>query len=328
MENNKYFKISIFIALFSLAVFAATGFLGYRAYTSSKKNEKEYKDSIQVLKHDIRRLDARLTAIDKRIAASGDRPLAASAYNPETENSTAGEAGGGSPVAKPDELMRLKQMVESTGREQLRLKQIVKSTGLELLAANEDINPELLKEIYDNQAERNEIDSRRAYLRETNSELHRADDMQYDEELNTLYQRARLRGRRDVSRQDRDKAFEEMLEKYPEAYATGMVVAERALFSAFRRNNAEVEKYYKLLSENEGFSNLVTDRGIEAVPNIEYYLTRQYLRDGRTGDAHLLLESLEKNYPDSLLFVRRRGRGAGWQSVSREVPRLLGNLNQ
>jgi len=119
-----------------------------------------------------------------------------------------------------------------------------------------------------------------------------------------------------------------MLAKYPDAYATGMVIAERALRSAFRRDTVEMEKYYKMLRENESFSNVVTDRGIEAIPNVEYYLANQYVREGRSGDAHLMLESLEKNYPESLLFVRRRGRGLTWQPVSQVVPRLIGRMNQ
>ena len=79
-----------------------------------------------------------------------------------------------------------------------------------------------------------------------------------------------------------------------------------------------------MLRENENFSYIVTDRGIEAMPNVEYYLARQYLRQGDNVNALALIESLEKNYPDSLLFARRSGSGPRWQPASQ----VVGNLRR
>jgi hypothetical protein len=110
--------------------------------------------------------------------------------------------------------------------------------------------------------------------------------------------------------------------KYPDANATGMAIAERALFSGFRNNTSDVEKYYDLLRRNENFLNVVTDRGVEAMPNIEFYLARQYLRQGNTDNALALLESLEKNYPDSRLFTGRFGGSQRWQPASQVIPSL------
>jgi len=110
-----------------------------------------------------------------------------------------------------------------------------------------------------------------------------------------LYERARFRRRGRADTQESDSAFAELIAKYPEANATGMAIAERALVSGFRRNTSEVEKYYDMLRENKNFSYIVTDRGVEAMPNVEYYLARQYLRQGDNDNALALIESLEKN---------------------------------
>ena len=171
-----------------------------------------------------------------------------------------------------------------------RLEKIVESTGLERLAANDNMDPAVFSEMY------------------------------------AEYERARLRRLGDADRQASDQAFTELLAKYPDAYATGMSIAERAMFSGFRRNTSEVERYYDMLRQNENFLNVVTDRGVEAMPNIEYYLARQYLRQGSIDSAQALIESLEKNYPDSRLFTGRLGGGRRWQPASQVIPGLRQEL--
>jgi len=141
-----------------------------------------------------------------------------------------------------------------------------------------------------------------------------------------LYERARLRRRGDTDRQESDRSFAELMAKYPDANATGMAIAERALFSGFRNNTSDVEKYYDLLRRNENFLNVVTDRGVEAMPNIEYYLALQYLRQGNPDNALTLVESLEKNYPNSRLFTGRFGSGQRWQPASQVIPELRQEL--
>lgn len=203
-----------------------------------------------------------------------------------------------------------------------RLEKIVESTGLEQLAENQNMDPTILTELYDDYADRKQVAQRHEKQLEKNGEFHKADADQYGVELMALYERARLRRGGGSDRQESDSAFAELLAKYPEAYATGMLIAERAFVSGFRRNTSEVEKYYDMLRDNENFSNIVTDRGVEAMPNIEYYLARQYIRQGNNDDAVALIESLELNYPDSLLFTRRSGSGRRWQPASNVVGSL------
>ena len=325
--KNRFSPPGLFTTVIAASVFVISGTIGLLAYTSARSVKKENDRSIQRIQHDLRRLEQTIEAMNRRLTASGEKnPVASVQGNAmPTDGAAAVQPGGLSPKA---ELTRLKKLIDSTDQEQLRLKKIVESTGLDRLAKMENIDPDILKKLYDEHSQRNIIDEHRAYLREKNDEFHQLDALQYDQELSALYQRARARGRGATEREDRDKAFQEMQSRYPEAYATGMVIAERGLVSAFRRDAGSAEQYYTMLRENENFSDIVSDRGVEAVPNLEYYLADRYIREGRTGEAQQMLESLEKNYSGSLVFIRGRGRGLSWQPVSEAVSALRSSMNR
>ena len=135
-----------------------------------------------------------------------------------------------------------------------------------------------------------------------------------------------MRRRGEGNAEDREKAFNELLIKYPDAYATGMAIAERALRSAFRRNDADVQNYYNMLQENEYFSNIVTDRGMEAMPSLESYLAYTHIRDGRVEEATVLIQSLEGNYPGSYVLIRGNDRRMKWVPASQVVQNLKGMI--
>ena len=115
---------------------------------------------------------------------------------------------------------------------------------------------------------------------------------------------------------------EEMLEKYPDAYATAKVIGERAVRSAFRRNTAAAEEYYDMLRQNDKFASVTTERGMEVMPNVEHYLAQQYLRDGRMEEARALRDSLELNFTGSYILTRDPGTGWKWLPVSQVVSKL------
>jgi tetratricopeptide (TPR) repeat protein len=303
MKNMKYIALILLGVSFSVIICAAL-FFSYRAYVVSIRIEKNYNQSLGELEQEVKKLKAQLATLKNR-----------------TEDNSAQKYSmtGNSVIAKSK-----KGAVVKEGIAIRRLEKIVESTGLEQLAANQDMDPTILLEIYDEYADRKQADQRREQQLENNRDFHKADADQYGVELMALYERARLRRGGGTDRQDRESAFAELIANYPEAYATGMAIAERALVSGFRRNTSEVEKYYDMLRENENFSHIVTDRGVEAMPNVEYFLARQYLRQGSSDDALALIESLEKNYPDSLLFTRRSGSGRRWQPVSQ----VVGNLRR
>jgi len=301
MKSIKHFNLILLAAFFSVIAGAAL-FFSLNAYRSSIKVEKNYRQALNRLEQEIAGLKAQLATI--QLQAEDDKThIISKTGNAVTLKSKA------EPLVSQREAVR-------------RLEKIVESTGLEQLAANEDMDPTLLSEMYAEFADRRQTALQHEQLLQINTELHKADEDRYGPELMALYERARLRRRGDTNRQESDRAFAELLAKYPDAYATGMAIAERALVSGFRRDTSEVEKYFDMLRQNENFSNVVTDRGVEAMPNIEYYLARQYLQQGSVDSALALVESLEKNYPDSRLFTRRYGSRQRWQPASQVLPSL------
>jgi tetratricopeptide (TPR) repeat protein len=301
MKNIKHFNL-ILLAVFLSVIAGAALFFSYNAYRSSNAVEKNYKQSLGRLDQEIAALKAQLATIHVPAGVGSTQTVS------KTGNAAALQSKG-------DPLVSQREAVK-------RLEKIVASTGLEKLAANEDMDPTLLSEMYAEFADRRQTVMQHEQLLKINTELHKADEDRYGPELMALYEKARLRRGGDADRQEIERAFAELLAKYPDAYATGMAIAERALISGFRRDTSEVEKYYDMLRQNENFSNVVTDRGVEAVPNIEYYLARQYLRQGSIDSALPLIESLEKNYSDSRLFTGRFGSRQRWQPVSQVIPGL------
>jgi hypothetical protein len=301
LKNIKYYTLGP-LAVFLFVIAGAALFFSYDAYKSSIEAERDYRQSIGRLEKEIAELKAQLATI--QIQAEDDSTQIIS-------------KSGNTAVlkSKADPLVSQREAVR-------RLERIVESTGLEQLAANEEMDPAVLSEMYAEYADRRQAVEQHEQLLQINTALHKTDEDRYGPELMALYEKARLRRRGNAERQESDQAFAELLAKYPEAYATGMAIAERALFSGFRRNTSDVERYHDMLRDNENFSHIVTDRGVEAMPNIEYYLARHYLRQGYSEEALPLIESLEKNYPDSLLFTRRSGSGRRWQPASQVIPRL------
>ena len=309
MKRENFYKLSFGITLLAVLICLIAAGMGYHLHVSGRAAQKAYRQSIESLKQDVLRLEDRLAKLDHSLAALQDLSVGEAALpNKET--------------TKPSGIADKKAPVVSQSHDLKRLEHILDSTGLKQLAENGEVDPQILQKVYDEYVYRDQIASHRENLLQINRGYHGVDDQNYDEHLQSLYQRARIFRRGDTDPADREKAFGEMLEKYPDAYATGMVIAERAIRSAFRRDTSEVEDYYDLLRANDNFSNVVTDRGIEAMPNLEYYIARQYIRDGRVEDARVLLNSLEENYPDSYIRAQRRGYRPRWQPVSQAVEGL------
>ena len=305
MKLDNSLKVSICVGLFAAVICAITALYSYRAYDLSRKAEKAQEQSLDILHQNVARLEAALTEINSKLAAAKDHTAGATA----DLNSKNLPARNSQPSAS--QRQTLKQM-----------EQILDSTGLARLAENENIDPAILQQMYDEYAQRNQIAVYRQQLLQTNGEHLDADRKTYGEDLMSLYELARLRRGSDVDRETREKAFEEMLEKYPDAYATATVIGERAVRSAFRRNTAAVEEYYDMLRQNDKFASVTTERGMAVMPNVEHYLAQQYLRDGRLEDARILRDSLEVNFTNSYILTRNPGTGWKWLPVSQAVSKL------
>ena len=168
--KNRFSPPGLFTTVIAASVFVISGTIGLLAYTSARSVKKENDRSIQRIQHDLRRLEQTIEAMNRRLTASGEKnPVASVQGNAmPTDGAAAVQPGGLSPKA---ELTRLKKLIDSTDQEQLRLKKIVESTGLDRLAKMENIDPDLLKKLYDEHSQRNIIDEHRAYLREKNDEF-------------------------------------------------------------------------------------------------------------------------------------------------------------
>lgn len=305
MQKDKSLKVSIGVGLFVVLICIITAIYSYQVDDSSRNRQLVHQQSLDILHQKVARLEAALTDINSKLAAGQNQTERTVAGLNSKKMKTRGSQPSGA------QLQTLQQM-----------EQILDSTGLLRLAENENIDPGILQQMYDEYAQRNQVASYRQQLIQMDRERFDADKKNYEEELISLYELARHRRGSDTDRETREKAFEEMLAKYPDAYATAKVIAERAVRSAFRRNSSAAEEYYNLLRQNDKFSNVTTDRGLEVLPNIEHYLAQQYLRDGRIEDARVLRDSLELNFSDSYILTREPGTGWKWLPVSQVVSKL------
>jgi hypothetical protein len=92
--------------------------------------------------------------------------------------------------------------------------------------------------------------------------------------------------------------------------------------AVFLRKDKNVEEYYNMLGENDKFQNIVTDRGTEAIPNLENYLAQRYIRIGRLEDAQIFIESLETKYANSLIVSKGPHHRIKWIPASQTAENL------
>jgi hypothetical protein len=168
-------------------------------------------------------------------------------------------------------------------------------------------------------------------LLEMNQSLHKDDRERYGEEVHALYLQARLsdQGPGTLSeRADSERALSKLLEKYPEANATAMAIAERALESAMRRKTTDAEFYFNMLSKHKNHQGIVTDKGVEAYSSLLVYLIHQYIRDRRSEQAEELIRQLEADYGDKLVADQDRSGEPDWRpgsEIAGTLRRELGN---
>ncbi len=138
-------------------------------------------------------------------------------------------------------------------------------------------------------------------LRTRNREQHEQDAARYGDKLSALYREASAE--EGANTRESNRAFGELLEKYPDANATGMAIANRGLLAAMKQRTVDVEMFRNMLSRKETFKRVVTDSHIDAYPALCGYLANQYVMDGRMEDAEAVLKELAESFSDSYVAV-------------------------
>ena len=209
-----------------------------------------------------------------------------------------------------------------------RLEQLVEASGMARLVTDGNWNAEVLKRVNEQYQEADKVKDRRKSLLTKNSDLHRSDEDRYGKQLDTLYETALLGLNREASQEEiaaGQQALEKMKQDYPEAYATGMLMAEEALSSALEMNVGTAEAYYQDLRNSSKFKDIVTDTGIEAVPAIQSYLVREYIQAGRIDEANTIIQDMEKNYSESIVPERSQ---EGSQPTYKTASETAGDLRK
>ena len=207
-----------------------------------------------------------------------------------------------------------------------KMENLIDKTGLKDLATNETVSASLLKNMVEEYAQQKKQEDYKKTLMKLNEDFHNADNEKYDEKVAQLYEKAKFRFR-GGNNEEREKAFKELTENYPDAYATGMIIAEKAIGSVFRNNIQDAEKYYQMLDENENFDDIVIDWGFKAKPTLQVSLANKYIQEGRYDDAKKIINELENNSEDEYIFSHTgRRAGTGWKPKNDIINSLKNKL--
>jgi hypothetical protein len=215
------------------------------------------------------------------------------------------------------------------------LNRIMRASGLDTAAAHWGAGlgapGPLFEQLGKEAASRVRFEARREELTRRATENRERDSARYDSEryseLEELFKAARPGRGQDTEegKTKRTDSLNKLVEEFPEAYATGVAVAEQALSEALDGNTGQVESYLQTLRESSEYGDIVTEQGVEALPNIQAFLARQYIDENRIDEAISLLQDLSTNYSDSLIIEPTTG---GPPKPPRTVQEVVDELRQ
>jgi len=307
MEKWSPFTSRSVVPAILLVVCGVAFVFSLRAYSLSREIERAQRTSLHALQSDVSRLRSQVSGLAGRLSARAKSSpfVFAAPDGPGTEQDN-GVTPGGGPARAPQ------------SPSLSHLEDVVNATGLGDLARERDVDPEFLKAMHDRFADRKRTAAVRAELIARSRELLGADEERYGgAELSQLYEVARS-----GQGAESDEALLTLLEKYPDAYSTGVVIAERALTAALNQSTPDVELCYNTLLENPNYATVVTEMGIEAVPAVQNYLVRQYIQAGRLEEAQTLLNDLGQDYGESYVAARGKKGEPEFRNVSEVVQEL------
>lgn len=216
-----------------------------------------------------------------------------------------------------DTSAQLTEKVTRLEKELNGLNRVMRASGLDTAAAHWDGSPgtpgPLFEQLGKEAASRAQFAARREELTRRATESRDKDYVRYGaeqySELSELSKAARPARGADTeeAKTKRTDALNKMVDQYPEAYSTGVAIAEQALSEALNGNTGQVEAYLQTLRESAQYGDIVTDQGVEALPNIQAFLVRQYIEQNRFAEATSLLNELSQTHADSLIIEPTSG---------------------
>ncbi len=309
MKNTGNSLVPVIIAITACLI---TVIIAVHSTSSAKKYKTQNEQKLQNVLSTMVKISNRLNAISNKLYSAQPKFIVKSSGN-------SSESGD-----------QTKDWLNLLDSDLDKMENLLAKTGIDQLATNKNVSAEMLGEMVEEYAQQKKEKDFKEMLKQTNAEFHKADKEKYDEKITALYDKAKFRWR-NRNNKESEKAFNTMLKEYPDSYATGMLIAEKAISSGFRNNLNDAEKYYNMLSENKNFDNIVVDWGIEARPAIQYGLANKYIEQKRYDDAKKMIDDLQQyGNNDDYIFVRsgRRGRGMSWQPKSDVINSLNKKLSE
>ncbi len=234
-----------------------------------------------------------------------------------------------------DTTTQLTEKVTRLERELEGLNRLMRASGLDtavpLWGGGPGAPGPLFEQLGKEAATRAQFEARRQELSRRAAENRDKDYSRYGAErygeLDALFKASRPgRGQEtEEGKTKRTDALNKLVEEFPEAYSTGVAVAEQALNEALDGNTAQVESYLQTLKESSQYGDIVTDQGVDALPNIQAFLARQYIEESRIDEAISLLDDLSANHSDSLIVEPTTG---GPPKPPRTVQEVVDELRQ
>jgi len=277
-----------------------------------------------VMQLDWNRQDPETTDIEEQKpdqGASGEKALLAD-LEPASADDTSSSKPSDVPNPLEEKIARLERQLD-------RLQRLVRASGLDYAAPAWGSYPEgpgpIFEQLGREAADRVRFETRREELTQQAAEIRDKDYLRYGpegyRELEELYRSARPgRGAEtDEQRGARTQALNRMIDEFPDAYETGVAIAEQALREALDGNTEEVESHLQTLLETSPHRNIVTEQGMEATPTIQTFLARQYIEQDRIEEASSLLNQLAENYPDSLIVEPSPGNAPSSPRTALEI---------
>ena len=299
MKITKHNLLILVAAITVVAIAVVSAAYSYRSYNLTRARlqrlDREYKDALLAMQSDIGRLSRMIEKSIDQLAQGQSLTIVRAPASAGTES------------------------VQNDGSSRSEHQSIDYSPL-------DAYDREFLEELHQKHLEQKNVEAYVQDLKERNQRLHREDSQIYDERLKVLYDQARTKPGNRKPSSESDLAYNQMLQEYPDSYATAVATAERALASALQGNPADVENYYNILQQSKYSSSVVTQAGVEALPAVQSYLVRQYSQNGRLQDAVSLLQTLETENPGSYVAVPGPQGTRNWQPVSNLVNDLRQNI--